>query len=513
MEFIENLNNLSFDEKMHRLLFENSPDAIAYLDERHFIIQVNQAFVNLFGYKKEECVGKNLDIIVSGIHNERTLKEAADTTKELFRRGMMDIHGIRYSKNGNPLYVNVRGILSKENGVVTGGYAIYTDVSRAKKHEFELAEKNIELEAALNQLKATEEELRENFESLLKSQQELEYITYHDKLTGIYNRLYFEKKFKELDCESNLPLAVIISDVNGLKLANDAFGTNEGDKILQKVANIIKTSIEKDSIVARLGGDEFAILLPNADNLYIEKMVENMKKKISKKDFSNIEITLTFGWNVKINKEEDLNEILKSAEDRMYRKKLFENPSVRAKTVSAIIKTLHEKNKREEAHSHRVSELCEKMGTVLGLSYDNIKELKVMGLLHDIGKIAIEESILNKSGSLSEQEWKEIKKHPEIGFRILSSVSEMSEMARYVLAHHERIDGSGYPRGLKGNEIPLQSKIISIVDTYDAITSQRSYREAMTNEYAVSELLKGAGTQFDKELVDIFVKKVLCYSF
>lgn len=197
----------------------------------------------------------------------------------------------------------------------------------------------------------------------------------------------------------------------------------------------------------------------------------------------------------------------------MYRKKLFEGPSVRGKTISTIIRTLHEKNKREEAHSHRVSDLCEKMGMVLGLSYDNVKELKIMGLLHDIGKIAIDERILNKSGKLNEDEWDEIKKHPEIGYRILSSVSEMSEMARYVLSHHEKIDGTGYPRGLTGHEIPLQSRIISIVDTYDAITSQRSYREAMTEEYAVKELIRCSGTQFDKKLVDIFLKKVLNYSF
>lgn len=513
MEFINDLGERFYDEKMHKLLFDNSPDAIAYLDEKHYIVQVNHSFVNLFGYTRDECIGKHLDIIVSGIGNEKTYKEATETTKKLFEKGMMDINGIRYSKSGKGIYVNVRGILAKENHRVIGGYAIYTDVSNAKKHEFELAEKNMELEAAVNQLKATEEELRENYYSLLKSQKDLEYITYHDKLTGLYNRIYFEKIIEELDIEENCPISIVISDLNGLKLVNDAFGTKAGDEILKKVANIMKSSVSENVVVARLGGDEFALLSTDTYPHQAEIIVDLIKTNILNEDFGDIEISLSFGWDTKMSYDSDLNQVLKSAEDRMYRKKLFEGPSVRGKTISTIIRTLHEKNKREEAHSHRVSDLCEKMGMVLGLSYDNVKELKIMGLLHDIGKIAIDERILNKSGKLNEDEWDEIKKHPEIGYRILSSVSEMSEMARYVLSHHEKIDGTGYPRGLTGHEIPLQSRIISIVDTYDAITSQRSYREAMTEEYAVKELIRCSGTQFDKKLVDIFLKKVLNYSF
>lgn len=149
------------------------------------------------------------------------------------------------------------------------------------------------------------------------------------------------------------------------------------------------------------------------------------------------------------------------------------------------------------------------MGTALGLQEDEIKELRTVGMLHDIGKVAIEEGILNKNGKLVEKEWEEIKKHPEIGYRILSTVNELSEMADYVLAHHERWDGNGYPKGLKENEIPVQSRIIAIADAYDAMISERSYRHALPREYAISELVKGAGTQFCREYVYIFIDKVV----
>jgi HD-GYP domain-containing protein (c-di-GMP phosphodiesterase class II) len=192
----------------------------------------------------------------------------------------------------------------------------------------------------------------------------------------------------------------------------------------------------------------------------------------------------------------------------MYSKKLFESPSMRGKTITAIINTLYKKNKREEQHSHKVSAICKSMGEALGLPEDKIKELKSVGLLHDIGKIAIDENILNKPGKLTDDEWKEIKRQPEIGYRILSTLNDMSEMAEYVLAHHERWNGKGYPKGLKEDEIPFVSRIIAIADVYDAMTSERSYRCALTKEVALEELQKNAGIQFDTELVSVFIEKV-----
>ncbi|MEI6132466.1 MAG: HD-GYP domain-containing protein [Bacillota bacterium] len=167
------------------------------------------------------------------------------------------------------------------------------------------------------------------------------------------------------------------------------------------------------------------------------------------------------------------------------------------------------KNIREEQHSRRVSELCSQIGIALDLPDNIISKLRVTGLVHDIGKIALSEDVLNKPGKLSEAEWIEIKRHCEIGFRILSSKSEMSELAEHVLMHHERLDGSGYPKGLKGDEISLIGRIIGIADSYDAMTSDRAYRKAMPESEAIAELVKCSGFLFDSSIVKVFIESVL----
>jgi len=306
-------------------------------------------------------------------------------------------------------------------------------------------------------------------------EQRLEYLSYHDQLTGLYNRRFYEEQLTRLDVKRNFPLTLVMADVNGLKLINDSFGHVVGDELLKKVAEVITQGCRADEIIARLGGDEFVILLPNTDANETSHIVKRVKALALKEKIGSIDISVSFGWETKMNEEEKIEEIFKKAEDHMYKKKLFESPSMRGKTLKAIINALYEKNKQEETHSHRVSALCESFGRVLGLPEGEIEELRTVGLLHDIGKIAIDESILKKQERLTYDEWEEIKRHPEIGYRLLSTVNDMSEMAQYVLLHHEKWDGSGYPKSLKGEEIPLQSRIIAVADAYDAMTSERTY--------------------------------------
>jgi HD-GYP domain-containing protein (c-di-GMP phosphodiesterase class II) len=272
---------------------------------------------------------------------------------------------------------------------------------------------------------------------------------------------------------------------------------------------VITKGCRTEDIIARLGGDEFVVLLPKTDVSEAEQIIKRIKALASKEKVGSIDISVSFGYETKINKEENIQEIFKIAEDHMYKKKLFEGPSMRGKTINAIINTLHEKNKREEQHSYRVSALCQSMGEILNLPEHEIEELKSVGLLHDIGKIAIDEKVLNKPGKLTDDEWKEIKRHPEIGYRILNTVNDMSDMANYLLYHHESWDGKGYPKGLIGEEIPFVSRIITIADAYDAMTSERSYRGALPDEVALEELRKNAGLQFDPRLVKVFIETLL----
>lgn len=337
----------------------------------------------------------------------------------------------------------------------------------------------------------------------------INYLSYHDQLTGLYNRRYFEDELDRLDVESSLPLTIVMADVNGLKLINDSFGHSIGDLLLQKVSEVLSKSCLENQAVSRIGGDEFVIIMPNTTEAMAEKFVDNIKNLSSKESVSSVDLSISFGWMTKQKIDDDIHEILNRAEDFMYKKKLFEGPSMRGKTVGAIINTLHEKNKREEEHSQRVSYYCTEFAKALGLPENEVQLITTAGLLHDIGKIAIDENILNKPSILTSDERDEVQKHPEIGYRILSSVNDMSEMADYVLAHHERWDGKGYPQGISGEDIPLQSRIIAIVDTFDAMTSERSYRNALPEEVAINEIKANSGTQFDPHLVKIFTEQVV----
>lgn len=473
-ELRSQFEELQISEERFRTIFEQSPIGIALIDpSTGRFSKVNSKFAEITGRTIDELISTHWKTIT---HPDDVINDMTNTT-------------LMYHKKINGLNMCKRYI--RPNGEI-----VWASVT--------LAYFKLEGNANLSEISLVEDITKRKQMEL-----ELEHLIFHDQLTGLYNRRFFEEELKRLDVERNYPLTIVMSDVNGLKLVNDSFGHSIGDELLKKVAMIMKEGCRADDIVARLGGDEFIILLPKTVNYEAEQIVKRLKAIALQEKVGSIDISISIGLETKYKSGEPINEILKKAEDHMYKNKLFESPSMRGKTIDTIISTLHEKNKREEQHSHRVSMLCQSLGHSIGLSDEEIQELKSIGLLHDIGKIAIDENILNKPGKLTKDEWEEIKRHPEVGYRILSTVNHMSEMAELVLAHHERWDGSGYPKGLEREQIPLQSRIISIVDAYDAMTSVRSYGSAMPKKDAIQELKKNAGTQFDPEIVKVFIEKVL----
>ncbi len=345
-----------------------------------------------------------------------------------------------------------------------------------------------------------------------RHQTQIEYLNFHDQITQLYNRRFFEEELERLDKAKFLPVGIIFADVNGLKLVNDSFGHGEGDRLLIKFAKVLKSTCGETARIARIGGDEFVLLFPNAHENDIEKLVEEISDNCGKETVQSLTLSVSLGWGIKENSSQQLRDVLKLAEDMMYKKKMFEAPSRRGKTIDVIISTLLEKNPREEQHSHRVAALCNELASALNLSNHERMKIKSAGLLHDIGKIGIPEEILNKKGNFTSEEYQIICKHPEIGYRILQSAHDMGEIAEIILAHHERWDGLGYPRGLKAEEIPYIARMIAIADTYDAMTSERSYRAPLTEKKAAREMLKNAGIQFDPDLVYYFVHDVLKFN-
>jgi len=334
------------------------------------------------------------------------------------------------------------------------------------------------------------------------------YLSYNDVLTGVYNRRFFEEEFKRIDTEKYYPLSIIMGDINGLKLVNDAFGHLEGDKLLKSVAIDIKDVCSENGVVARWGGDEFVVLLPNTSSGTCGKLCKDI---LLKKESNNekIKTSISLGYSTKVNSEEKIIKTLKEAEDMMYKNKLTESDSYRYLIIQSITKTLAEKDHETEEHANRLKYYCNQLGKLVGLSQSELNELEIFAALHDIGKIAINENVLNKKEKLTDEDWYKLKKHSEIGYRIVKSVPELINIADYILAHHERWDGSGYPQGLKGENIPLLSRILAIVDAYDAMINDRSYRKALPKDECIKELFINAGKQFDPYIVELFIEKIL----
>ncbi len=469
-DLFETQNQLLESESRYKILAEQSSTVIWEINHEGIFLYVSPVINKLLGFTPEELVGKmgytdlfakdNISDAIKIIHDYMENPTSTD-----------NIERILITKDKRQIWVETYiSSVRDEKGEIIKYRGSDKDITERKKRHDEII-----------------------------------YINNHDYLTKLYNRLYFDKALKELDVEQNMPICIIMGDLNGLKLINDAFGHAVGDSMLITVAQALTEVFYDGNIIARLGGDEFGIILTNTNEIDAIELIKKAKQIIENEDLMGVKGSISFGIACKT-KNIPLSSVLITAEDDMYARKLFEMTSHRSENIKTILKTLHEKNQREEEHSKRVSLICTELGKALGMSTDELNLLNVISNLHDIGKIAIDEAILNKPGKLDENEWEIIKRHPEIGYRILSSSSEYADVAIDILSHHERYDGKGYPRGMRGEEIPFRARIIAIADAYDAMISMRTYRSSLSHEEAILEILKCKGTQFDPNLVDIFLK-------
>jgi len=340
-----------------------------------------------------------------------------------------------------------------------------------------------------------------------QSQQKIEYLSYHDQLTGLYNRHYFEDTIKRLDTGRSLPISFLMADVNGLKMSNDVFGHPFGDSLLQKAAGLLSDLCRTEDVVARVGGDEFEVILPRTSLAEAEKIAGRIREAAAAVQVGPVQLSISIGCAVKISQSENIQIARKQAEDNMYSMKTVESPALKNRIIQ-IIRQKVSNNPTEERHASRCAAMCEAMADVLGLYSREKSGLYSLGLLHDIGKIILPASIVNKPSELTEPEWDEIHRHAEASYRILSAVNEYAILAEYALAHHERWDGTGYPRKIAGQDIPVWSRVLTLVDAFEAMTSPRPWRPAFSYEETVRELRAKAGSQFDPELTELFLTRV-----
>lgn len=336
----------------------------------------------------------------------------------------------------------------------------------------------------------------------------IEYLSRHDSLTGLLNRSAFEEMLNGIEQEGEFPYTVIIGDLDGLKLINDAFGHGVGDEVLKQATDILRKACREDDALCRWGGDEFIVLLRNADENVGHAICNRIRKACKKTAIAHTEgtsISLSLGSATRVSPDEDWREALRNAESAMYKSKLLDTKSYRNVILTSIKNTLFEKSFETEEHGERMAKYCRVMGERIGLGDSVLDELEVLGMLHDIGKIAIDDQILKKPSALTFEEFEKMKRHPEAGYRIASTIPELAGVADYILAHHERWDGTGYPAGLAGEAIPLAARIMSVADAYDAMTSNRPYRKALTEQEAREELRVNAGSQFDPAIVRLFL--------
>jgi diguanylate cyclase (GGDEF)-like protein len=346
-----------------------------------------------------------------------------------------------------------------------------------------------------------------------------------DPLTGLLNRRAFEELFDaelERSVRTGRPVSVLIGDLDWLDLVNARHGHRTGDAVLQLVARDMRKWKRRIDSAARIGGEEFGLLLPETDEAGAFLVAERLRRA-AHRTFADqpLPVTISFGVASYPDHGSERDELLAAASSAMgAAKEMGKDRSViysteiarvlgaqpradaglQLATVIGLAEALDIRDTGTTGHSHTVGRLCELTATELGLPPERVERVRLAGVLHDVGKIGVSDRLLTKPGPLDPDEWQQMRTHPEIAARLLAH-PEFDDLRSWVLAHHERPDGKGYPAGMRGEEIPLEARIIAAADAYEAMTADRSYRPALGEEAARAELQAGAGSQFDARVV------------
>lgn len=460
-------------EQKYRNIADNVTDVVWVADMNFKVTYVSPSVERMFGETVEEHLQKTLEQKFTPQSLEcmfRTLQEEMEKEKDpLSDKNRTRVLEVEYYKaDGNTIWVSMHiSALRDDRGIIKGFQGVARDVTDRKK---------------------TEDYIR--------------YISYHDQLTDLYNRHYFEQCKEDL---KDLPvLNVIMTDVNGLKLVNDTYGHKAGDELLKTYANILRKSFRQSDLFFRWGGDEFIIILKNTEETKSWELCNRLIKHCGETFVNDIPLSISVGISSKA-PGQGIDKAIQEAEDLMYKHKLLESRSSKNLIMKTLLETLSEKSFETKEHIDRMNLIGRQFGESLSLPPSELSRLGTLTMLHDIGKINIDKHVLLKKTALTDEEWEEIIKHTEVGYRITRTTEEFAYVAEEILSHHERWDGKGYPQGLEGKSIPYLARVLNLIDSYEVMCSSRPYKNKMSVEEIIEEIVRCSGKQFDPDLAEEFV--------
>lgn len=466
---LEKTNRILFDHKDKlTLILNSSADGIYGMDVAGNFTFINKSGLEILGYQHAtDLIGKNChdEIHHSNRAMEKIPMEACRIYDAISRGDVVtEENEVFFRKDGSFFPVRYSAHPQILNGEIIGSVVTFTDITMRKLHE----------------------------ENVL-------YLSHHDALTGLYNRAYLEQIYADLEQDANLPLSVVVGDVNGLKLSNDIFGHKKGDDFLKRIAVIIEDHTREEDLLFRVGGDEFYLFLKNTREAEAEVIMNRISEAIRSENFSGVKGSISLGVSVMENMNMSLENTMNDAEQKMYREKTLKRKEESSRQLDSFIEIMMHRDE-ERLHAEKTREIALAIGKALSLPEEDMVILKDAAYLHDIGKIP---NILQKeerTGFLPTR-----KDHAIIGYRILNSFEETMDIARVILSHHEKWDGSGYPKGLKEEEIPKLSRIVRVAERFDRLTSDSPDSPEKIRE-ALENMEKDGGVTLEGKLVDVLAR-------
>ncbi|MDD5092890.1 MAG: PAS domain S-box protein [Dehalococcoidia bacterium] len=487
---------LRHSEERYRLHFENVSDVIAEFDQELRLIDVSPSAERLGGYVLAELMGKRwLEI---GVIAEDSLQELHHNLDHIFAGETLP----------NPTYK----FISKD-GAVRFGEVTHSPIFSEGKAVTYLA-----VIRDVTERRQAEEELRR--------------LSVTDELTGVPNRRRF---YDVVETEINRALAdgssfsLVMLDLDRFKLYNDTYGHTNGDKVLQEFARLLETSLKNNDMVFRYGGDEFILLVRSTHVKKADKIARRIRQKWEervKSSFPSSEMLLQISAGI-VDFPDDgdtIDSLMNLVDIALYQSKRRGGATTTRVSdldelaasgvlglatldqIYALAAAVDARDKEMYGHATRVAGLCERIGKAMGLTQMDLVKLHSAAILHDIGKFGVSDAILSKPGKPTEEEWALLTRHSAEGAKIVEHVKDLADIVPDIRHHHEWYDGSGYPGRLKSIEIPIRARIISVADTYDTLTSARSYADVMSHTEAMAELQRCSGSQFDPAIIGVFFR-------